>query len=118
MNNSGRGRVEATNLEGVRSKLVRAVDVSGHVGHHERHGDQVDPANFGLRAQRVGPMIGIVIHAVEGALAERVVHGAAIDVVVVLGRAPALVLLQFRTRCVIIVIGFGSIARYFTKRVD
>lgn len=83
MNNSGRGRVEATNLEGVRPELVRAVDVSGHVGHHERHGDEVDPANFGLRAQRVGPMIGIVIHAVEGAVAERVVHGGAINLVVV-----------------------------------
>lgn len=57
-------------------------------------------------------MIRVVVHAVEGAVAERVIHSRrAVDViVVVLSQAPALVLLQFSTRCIIIVIRLGRIA--------
>lgn len=111
MYHASRRGIQTAHLKCVRPQLIGAVDVARHISHHERHRDEIHPPNLRLRAERVRPMIRVVVHAVERAVAVRIVHGGAIDViVVVLRRAPALVSLQFGARCVIIVIRLGSIA--------
>lgn len=94
MNYARRRGIESANLKSVRPQLVRSINISSHVSHHQRHRNEVHPADFRLGAKRVGTIIRVVVHAVERAVTERVVHSGAVDViVVVMSKAPAFVLL-------------------------
>jgi hypothetical protein len=95
--NHARGRsIQTAHLECIRSQLIGAVQEARDVSHHQRNAHDIDPADFGLGAQRVGAMIRIVVHA-----AVAVVHGdvsieiaataAAVVVIVVLRETPSLV---------------------------